>query len=201
MEAFLTHSQKTYIPLPLELRVRRPRSRANSRPTPYPKGGPAKLVKGAVAAAFTRHARTESGELAFQCISPFSHPPSAPTARPVKETEKVAPASPAAPILATLAPLSPFSVNFQSAKASLAEELLKVGPPRARVNSNVRRSALGWSRRKPSEKDGNEGNDKENKPVVVVDVKKSANTTLPAANSSAVGKENRENEAHGMLTR
>lgn len=175
------------MPLPLELRVRKPRSRANSRPTPYPKGGPAKIARGAIASNFGRgHNRTESVEQAIACISPFG--PSIGFLAPINS-----PSPP--PSLATMAPLSPFSVNFHAQPvASLTEELLKAAPVRTRVPSDSRREALGWAKRKPI---GEKTNimTKEN---TTFEAKKSVVDMSGRINTSAAGK---ENEAHGLLTR
>ncbi|KAG9038638.1 hypothetical protein FRB95_000227 [Tulasnella sp. JGI-2019a] len=197
IEAFLEHSQKVYIPLPLELRVRRPRSRVSSRLSPYPKGSPVKLVKGnTVTAAFTRsHKRTESSEQAYQCISPFAVGPG----------ETAAAAS--VPTLATLAPLAPFSVNFQTQSANMssaAEELLKpapapAGPPRPRIRPDLKRMALGWTRKQSNENDSVEyGNGKDKEPISSFN--ESSKPINPAHTRVNVGKENRESEAQGTLS-
>ncbi|KAG8863271.1 hypothetical protein FRB96_008762 [Tulasnella sp. 330] len=197
IEAFLEHSQKAYIPLPLELRVSRPRSRVISRPAPYPKNSPIKLVKGT--APLTRgHKRSESSEQAFQCISPFEASATAP-----------------APLtLATMAPLAPFSVNFQTQTAasiaSVAQESVEpvavsppsAGPPPPRLRA---RNGLGWIRRQlTTDKDGNAGSDtkdNENRKSTLSfgnnDSTKSTNI-IPHTRVN-VGKENRETEAQGTL--
>lgn len=106
---------KTYTPLPLELCIRR--TRTNSRLSPY---GPPRTVK--KNPRYPRqHARTESMEQAFTCISP--------------------------PALAVIPPGSPFTIDRSF--SSVAQEVEETFKPtaRQRVTSKARRSALGWTRR------------------------------------------------------
>jgi len=165
IQALLEHSQKTYMHLPLELRISKPRSRANSRPTPYPKNPPRSVKMSPKARR--AHNRTQSTEIAFASIAPYDPTPSSPPP--------------------SLAPVSSMGVPFQST-ANLRKELVQPGP---KVTTNIRRGALGWGRRKPTEPEIEDCSKKS----VVSPVMRNTNVT------SACGKENKEREATGMLTR
>ena len=120
-----------------------------------------------------KHRRTESMEIAFQCLSPFAIPGAG---SPVKKSPVKART---APVLA-LKPMTPFSASF-TASGDCEELVISKPAPRTRVNSNTRRSALGWAKRKGDK---------------VTEEDKSA--TIRPIRSSAMGK---ENEGVGTLKR
>jgi hypothetical protein len=137
MRALLEHSLQNYGPLPSDLRPRRMRSRVNSRPSPYPRtfktsftSSPAtEQVRAAIVAAVTESApndnmRTHGQPKALQQISVNPNIMS-PAAENTKAGELMKDAA-----------MSPGKL----------ERVFGL-PPRPRVGSVARRTALGWAKR------------------------------------------------------
>jgi len=133
---------------PLPLELVFRRQRTNSRTSPYGQ----RFVKRSQAPPMPRgHSRTESMEQAFSCISP--------------------------PALSVIPPGSPFVIDRSFTIPSAAQEALKpLG--RQRVTSNVRRSALGWSKQRVAE---------------------GAKVARPMPHHAIIGKENGPTEGSGLL--
>jgi hypothetical protein len=138
----IDHSQGAYTALPAELYKRhRARYSRSPRSMPYP----AEVTRSAKSGVSPRaRIRTESIEHALALLPPTYEPVSRST-RVVHQSPSVSHmgvvrASPA-PTLASPGPLSPMAVNLRPSA------IVKEGKS---LKQTVRRSALGWGRRKPA---------------------------------------------------
>lgn len=151
MAAMLEQSQKTYGPLPSELRAHRVRSRTSSRASPYPvRSRRVSFTAEQEAYIFStgkpfaspdEHESEQSmGPLRDISINPNISNPKLSVPEATKPGIKVF--SP--PPVVDTQPFSSFNVHVDAEKP-----VAKAGNPlpRPRVNSNVRRTALGWSKR------------------------------------------------------
>ena len=177
MQALLEHSQKSYVPLPSDLRPRRVRSRTSSmnRPFPYPRN----IYHQRSSSQSSTGSRRSSVDMSAPSMPNSSFDKSrALQAIPVSQNFASPP-----PALANLAPFSPFTLNLSRSEENPNMTSIQVAPPsvikpaaRPRVGSAARKTPLGWAKKRTP---------------------KSKGTATEGKQLNA----NKENEAHGLLTR
>lgn len=141
MQAMLEHSKQNYGPLPSELRPYRVRSRTSSRASPYP----VRALKSTFSPEHTRSPRSSRVSMVFEDYSAksflsFDPNQTAPLTEVTRNVNVISPP----PVLEVKA-FTPFAVNVSEV---VKPEKNTIGvPPRPRVTSSARRTALGWSKR------------------------------------------------------